>query len=79
MPLPCSAGVAITFPPLIRCSPFMSTYLSAELRRQLVAADDHRCAYCQTTQANTGQPMVVDHIIPEAQGGQTEFLNLCFT
>lgn len=56
----------------------MSTYLSAELRHRLVEADDHRCAYCQTTQANTGQPMVVDHIIPEAQGGQTEFGNLCF-
>ena len=56
----------------------MSTYLSAELRRQLVEADDHHCAYCQTTAANTGQPMVVDHIIPEAQGGQTTFHNLCF-
>lgn len=56
----------------------MSTYLSAELRRQLVEADDHRCAYCQTTAANTGQPMVVDHILPEAQGGQTAFHNLCF-
>jgi hypothetical protein len=47
----------------------MSTYLSAELRQQLVEADDHRCAYCQTTEANTGQPMVVDHIIPEVQDG----------
>ncbi len=56
----------------------MSTYLSEALRQHLVDADDHRCAYCQTTQANTGQPMVVDHLIPEAQGGQTEFDNLCF-
>ena len=57
----------------------MSTYLSDALRHQLVEADDHRCAYCQTTEANTGQPMVVDHIIPEAQGGQTDFTNLCFS
>jgi len=37
----------------------MSTYLPAELRQQLVEADDHRCAYGQTTAANTGQPMVL--------------------
>lgn len=56
----------------------MSTYLSAELRKLLEIADDHQCAYCQTTQGNTGQPMVLDHIIPEAKGGKTEFANLCF-
>jgi hypothetical protein len=27
---------------------------------------------------NTGQPMTVDHIIPELHGGLTEFDNLCF-
>ena len=63
-----SAGAAITFRPLTRCSALMSTYLSAELRQQVVEADHHRCAYCQTTEANTGQSMVVEHIIPEAQG-----------
>ncbi|MBN1583143.1 MAG: HNH endonuclease, partial [Anaerolineae bacterium] len=40
--------------------------------------DDHRCAYCQTTEANTGQPMSVDHIIPQVRGGTTVFENLCF-
>lgn len=53
-------------------------YLPANLREQLLAADDQRCAYCRTTEANTGQPMTVDHVIPEAQGGQTTFDNLCF-
>lgn len=53
-------------------------YLSAVLREQLLAADDRRCAYCHTTEANTGQPMTVDHIIPQSQGGPTEFENLCF-
>ena len=43
----------------------MSTYLPAELRQQLVEADDHRCAYCQSSEANTGQPMVVDHSSPK--------------
>ena len=56
----------------------MSTYLPVELRQQLQEADDHRCAYCQTTQTNSGYPMVVDHILPRSKGGQTEFLNLCF-
>jgi len=56
----------------------MSTYLPPELRAQLEEIDDHRCAYCQTTQANSGQPMVLDHVIPTAQGGQTTFENLCF-
>ena len=53
-------------------------YLSADLQEQLLAADDERCAYCRTTEANTGQPMTLDHIVPEAQGGPTMFDNLCF-
>ena len=57
----------------------MSTYyLPAALREQLLAADDRRCAYCHTTEANTGQPMTVDHIVPQAQGSLTVFDNLCF-
>lgn len=56
----------------------MSTYLSAELRDRLLEADNRHCAYCHTSQANTGQPMTVDHIIPQAQGGETAFENLCF-
>jgi hypothetical protein len=56
----------------------MSIYLAAELRQQLQEADDQRCAYCQTTQANSGYPMVVDHVVPGSKGGNTEFDNLCF-
>jgi hypothetical protein len=56
----------------------MSNYLQTELRQRLLDADDHCCAYCHTTQANSGQPMVVDHIIPQSQGGETVFENLCF-
>lgn len=57
----------------------MSNYLQAELRQRLLDADDHCCAYCRTTQANSGQPMVVDHIVPQSQGGETSFENLCFS
>ena len=53
-------------------------YLPTNLREQLLAADDRRCVYCHTTEANTGQPMTVDHIVPQAQGGPTTFDNLCF-
>ncbi|MFZ0546195.1 MAG: HNH endonuclease [Candidatus Promineifilaceae bacterium] len=56
----------------------MSIYLPGELRRQLEEADDHRCAYCQTSQANSGQKLVPDHIIPESKGGERAFENLCF-
>jgi hypothetical protein len=56
----------------------MSTYLAVELRQQLLEADDQRCAYCQTTQANSGHPMVVDHVVPSRKGGKPEFDNLCF-
>ena len=57
----------------------MSIYLPDELRRQLEEADDHCCAYCQTLQANSGQRMVPDHIVPESKGGERAFANLCFS
>ncbi len=56
----------------------MSTYLSTDIQMRLEDADDHRCAYCRTSEANTGQPMTVDHILPRAQGGLSAFENLCF-
>ena len=54
------------------------SYLPVPLRDHLLEADNRHCAYCQTTQANTGQPMTVDHIVPQGQGGDTAFENLCF-
>jgi hypothetical protein len=56
----------------------MSTYLPREVHQQLEAADDHRCAYCRTSAATTGQPMTVDHITPTSQGGSSAYNNLCF-
>ena len=53
-------------------------HLAADLRERLFAADDRRCVYCHTAEANTGQPMTLDHIVPEAQDGPTLFDNLCF-
>jgi hypothetical protein len=54
------------------------SYLPADLRARLLEADNRHCAYCHTTEANTGQPMTIDHILPQAQGGETTFENLCF-
>ena len=54
------------------------SYLPTDLRDRLLEADNRHCAYCRTTEANTGQPMTVDHILPQAQGGGTTFENLCF-
>jgi hypothetical protein len=56
----------------------VAVYLSTALRQRLVEADDHRCAYCHTSQANSGSPMVVDHLLPLSKGGATAFENLCF-
>jgi hypothetical protein len=56
----------------------VAVYLSTALRQRLVEADDHRCAYCHTSQANSGSPMVVDHLLPLSKGGATDFENLCF-
>lgn len=52
--------------------------LATDLRQRLLEADNRHCVYCYTMEANTGQPMTVDHIIPQAQGGETVFENLCF-
>lgn len=47
------------------------------LRQRVIAAYRNRCAYCHTLTAITGARLVIDHIIPEAAGGQTVWENLC--
>jgi len=42
-----------------------------------VAEFRNRCAYCHTLTSVTGARLVIDHIIPEAAGGQTARENLC--
>lgn len=54
------------------------TYVPVNLHTRLLEADQHRCAYCQTSEANSGSRMTYDHWIPQAQGGETIFENLCF-
>jgi hypothetical protein len=46
------------------------------MRRQVVAREGHRCAYCRSPQ-RVGIPMVVDHVLPLAAGGSSRLDNLC--
>ena len=53
------------------------TYVPQTLRRHVVAEARGRCAYCHTLVAITGARFVIDHIVPEAAGGLTQYENLC--
>lgn len=48
------------------------------LRRQVQQRARNLCEYCRTLLALTGHDFTVDHILPEALGGATELINLCF-
>lgn len=55
----------------------MSTYISENLRKQIIDNDKSRCCYCLTSEVNSGIPMTYDHIQPVSQRGDTTFENLC--
>jgi len=55
----------------------VSVYLPEELRTRIIETDRNRCAYCQTSEDNSGIPLTIDHIQPQSKGGKTEFENLC--
>jgi 5-methylcytosine-specific restriction endonuclease McrA len=47
------------------------------LRQRVVTESHNRCAYCHSLTAITGARPVIDHIVPEAAGGQAVWENLC--
>lgn len=51
-------------------------YISRELRLRIGEEARHRCGYCLTQEAIVGAPMEIDHIVPQALGGQTVVENL---
>lgn len=57
----------------------MSAYISAELRRRIRERFGDCCAYCQTSATLVISIFEIEHIIPQAAGGQTEFENLCLS
>jgi len=52
------------------------TYIPKDLRLRIAEEARHRCGYCLTQEVLVGAPMEVDHLVPEALGGQTEAENL---
>ncbi len=53
-------------------------YISKALRKQVIQRAQGRCEYCQTAQTIVIE-MEIDHIVPDAAGGQTVLDNLCFS
>ncbi|WP_437755688.1 HNH endonuclease [Sorangium sp. So ce1389] len=52
------------------------TYIPKALRLRIAEEARHRCGYCLTQEVLVGAPMEIDHLVPEALGGQTEAENL---
>ncbi len=55
----------------------MSIYIPERLHEQIYNADRSRCAYCLTSEANSGIPLTFDHIRPLSKNGETTFENVC--
>ncbi|MCB9079785.1 MAG: HNH endonuclease [Anaerolineaceae bacterium] len=53
------------------------TYIPLALRQQVRNHFLHRCAYCLSPEWIIGTAFTIDHIIPEALGGETTARNLC--
>jgi hypothetical protein len=52
------------------------TYISAQLRRQVVENAQSCCEYCLQPELFAFSPHEIDHIIAEKHGGQTVIMNL---
>lgn len=54
----------------------MSSYISADMRRLVVTRARGRCEYCLIHEADTFLGCVIDHVISEKHGGDTQSENL---
>lgn len=52
------------------------SYIPVELRQTVAQDANYRCGYCQTLAKVIGSPLTIDHIVPEAKGGETKRENL---
>ena len=52
--------------------------ISPALRRRVRERARSYCEYCRSFMDYTGHEFTVDHIIPESQGGTSDFDNPCF-
>ena len=55
----------------------MKDKIQLNLRRRVIARDGYFCVYCDED-LTTGE-IHMDHVIPESQGGETNFENLQVT
>lgn len=55
-----------------------TTYISAELRRQVVSRAENICEYCLIHEDDTFFGCHVDHVISEKHGGSTTVDNLAY-
>jgi len=55
----------------------VSVYIPAALRRKVREHFSDTCAYCQTAESLTVTIFEIEHILPRAADGKTEFDNLC--
>lgn len=53
-----------------------SAYVPVELRQRVAEEGRHRCGYCLSQEAITGQIMEIDHLFPRSLGGLTIEENL---
>jgi hypothetical protein len=54
----------------------MSSYIPADLRRQVRSDARERCGYCLSPERLLGIALEVEHLVPESAGGETERENL---
>lgn len=50
---------------------------SGELKRLVIYRARGCCEYCLSLRSFSASPFVIEHIIPESEGGRTEEENLC--
>ena len=50
--------------------------ISEKIRRRVADLAGHRCSYCQSPEI-VGIPILIDHIIPLSEGGNSRIENLC--
>lgn len=51
-------------------------YIPKALRERVAAQAEYRCGYCQTQEEVVGMALEIDHLIPRAQQGATDEVNL---
>lgn len=55
------------------------TYITAEMRRLVVARADRLCEYCLIAEEDTFLGCAIDHIISVKHGGATDAINLAYS